>query len=70
MFGWFTDRGGFHIWPEGEVVEEESEEAEKALLALMRQHFGSKMIRAVCYGSISAVVVFAVVFWLRHTLGF
>lgn len=68
MMGLFTDRGGFHVWPQGDVVEEESEEAEQVLLTLMRKHFGSKLIRAVCYGAISAVVVFAAVFLLRHAL--
>ena len=44
--GLLTDRGGFHIWPEGCDVSAESDEAERTLQALMRTHFGNREIRA------------------------
>jgi hypothetical protein len=43
--GLYVDRGGFHIWPEGTDVSEESDETEQALLAVMRQEFGSRIFR-------------------------
>lgn len=43
--GLYIDRGGFHIWPEGTDVSEESDEAEQALLAVMRKEFGSRLFR-------------------------
>ncbi len=45
--GMFTDRGGFHLWPEGADVSAESAEAEQALLQIMRKEFGSKAFRLV-----------------------
>jgi hypothetical protein len=43
--GLYIDRGGFHIWPEGTDVSEESDEAERALLAVMREEFGRSSFR-------------------------
>jgi hypothetical protein len=45
--GLYVDRGGFHIWPEGTNVSQESYETEQALLAVMRKEFGSRLFRAV-----------------------
>jgi hypothetical protein len=45
--GLLTDRDGFHIWPDGCDVAAESDEAERALLTLMRTHFGNRAIRVV-----------------------
>ena len=45
--GLYQDRGGFHIWPEGTDVSEESEKTEQAVLAAMREEFGSRTYRAV-----------------------
>ena len=45
LAGLFTDRGGFHIWPEGSDVSEESERTEQAVLAVMRKEFGSRLWR-------------------------
>jgi hypothetical protein len=39
--GLFVDRGGFHLWPEGTDVSEETDRTEQAVLSLMRQEFGS-----------------------------
>ena len=40
--GVYVDRGGFHIWPEGTDVSEESDQTEQAVLAAMRAEFGSR----------------------------
>jgi hypothetical protein len=45
--GLYVDRGGFHIWPEGTDVSEESDQTEQALLAVMRKEFGSRFARAL-----------------------
>jgi hypothetical protein len=45
--GLFVDRGGFHIWPEGTDISEESEQTERAVLAVMREEFGSRFFRAI-----------------------
>jgi hypothetical protein len=41
--GLYQDRGGFHIWPEGSDVSEESERTEQAVLEIMRKEFGNQM---------------------------
>jgi hypothetical protein len=43
--GLYIDRGGFHIWPEGTDVSRESDEAERALLDVMREEFGRSYFR-------------------------
>jgi hypothetical protein len=45
--GLYVDRGGFHIWPEGTEVSEESDQTEEAVLAVMREQFGSRFARAL-----------------------
>src|SRR5262245_14476512 len=45
--GLYVDRGGFHIWPEGTDVSEESKRTERAVLALMREKFGSRLSRVL-----------------------
>jgi hypothetical protein len=47
LAGLYVDRGGFHIWPEGTDVSQESDQTEQAVLAAMRQEFGSRLSRAV-----------------------
>jgi hypothetical protein len=44
--GLYVDRGGFHIWPEGSDVSEESDRTEQAVLEKMREEFGSRSYRA------------------------
>jgi hypothetical protein len=39
--GLYVDRGGFHIWPEGTNVSEESDHTEQAVMAAMRAEFGN-----------------------------
>ena len=41
--GLYLDRGGFHIWPEGSDVSEESERTEQAVVEIMRKEFGNRM---------------------------
>jgi hypothetical protein len=41
--GLYLDRGGFHIWPEGSDVSEESARTEQAVLQIMRQEFGNRI---------------------------
>jgi hypothetical protein len=57
LAGMFTDRGGFHIWPEGSDVSEESERTEQAVLAVMRKEFGSRAQRGLRLVLFLAVVV-------------
>jgi hypothetical protein len=40
--GLYRDKGGFHIWPEGSDVSEESERTEQAVLEIMRKEFGNR----------------------------
>ena len=44
--GLYVDRGGFHLWPEGTEVSEESDRTEQAVLAMMREEFGGRLSRA------------------------
>jgi hypothetical protein len=39
--GLYIDRGGFHIWPEGTDVSEETDQTEQAVLAVMRKEYGN-----------------------------
>jgi len=38
--GLYVDRGGFHLWPEGSDVSEESERTAQAVQDIMRKEFG------------------------------
>jgi hypothetical protein len=40
--GLYQDRGGFHVWPEGTDVSDESEATERAVLEAMRAEFGER----------------------------
>lgn len=66
--GLYVDRGGFHIWPQGTDVSEESEQTEQAVLALMRKEFGSPLYRILrlvfILGITAAVVVLLRSSWL------
>jgi hypothetical protein len=42
LAGLYLDRGGFHIWPEGSDVSEESDRTEQVVLEIMRQEFGHR----------------------------
>lgn len=41
--GLYTDRGGFHLWPEGTNVSEASDQTERAVLEVMRQEYGNRL---------------------------
>lgn len=43
--GLYTDRGGFHIWPDETHVSEESHTTERPVLAMMRKQIGSPLCR-------------------------
>jgi hypothetical protein len=45
--GWFVDRGGFHLWPEGTDVSEESDRTAEAVAVMMHQEFGGRIRRVV-----------------------
>jgi hypothetical protein len=45
--GLYVDKGGFHIWPKGTDVSQESEKTEQAVLAAMEEEFGSHRYRAI-----------------------
>jgi hypothetical protein len=53
--GLYLDRGGFHIWPEGSDVSEESERTEQAVVEIMRKEFGNRM------GPVRNVLILALV---------
>jgi hypothetical protein len=40
LWGLYQDRGGFHIWPEGTNVSEESDRTARAVLEAMHKEFG------------------------------
>jgi hypothetical protein len=63
--GLFTDRGGFHIWPEGVDVTEDSARTEQAVKEMMRQEFGRPLFRAIRWLSLFAALALAalVVYW-------
>jgi hypothetical protein len=59
--GLFVDRGGFHLWPEGTDVSEDSDRTAEAVAAMMHQEFGGR-IRRIAIGLVllAAVVGLAV----------
>jgi hypothetical protein len=68
--GLYRDKGGFHIWPEGSEVSEESERTEQAVLEIMRKEFGNRrmppgssiiILLALAIGIAAALLVS----WLR-----
>jgi hypothetical protein len=60
--GLYVDRGGFHLWPEGTDVSEESERTEEAVLAVMRDEFGSGGPRPLL--GLVVMVIFVGLFFL------
>ena len=64
--GLYQDRGGFHIWPEGTNVSEESDRTERAVLAAMREEFGTGTRSRVIAGVLFAAgVALAVYMWWK-----
>jgi len=67
--GLYTDRGGFHLWPAGTDVSEESDRTEQAVLAAMRSEFGRPAYRLIPAAlAFAAVVAVAVLAWFGHSL--
>ncbi len=62
--GLYQDRGGFHIWPQGTDVSESSEQTEQAVMAVMRQEYGSRKYSLLLY-----LIVFAVVLGMLIATG-
>jgi hypothetical protein len=63
LWGLLTDRGGFHIWPEGFDVADESGEAERALLEVMRRQPDSCERRSIVAAAIGVAVMFYLTRW-------
>jgi hypothetical protein len=66
--GFYRDKGGFHIWPEGSDASEESERTEQAVLEIMRKEFGNRpspaiivLLLALGFGIIATLLTW----WLR-----
>ncbi len=61
--GLYVDRGGFHMWPEGTDVSEESDKTEQAVLTMMRQEFGGSLRRVlgglIILGAAAAIALLA-----------
>jgi hypothetical protein len=68
LAGLYVDRGGFHIWPEGSDVSEESDQTEQAVLAAMRSEFGSMPLNpAMVLLLLLAGAGLAFLLWWRFT---
>ncbi len=64
--GLYRDRGGFHIWPKGTNVSEESDATERAVVAAMRAEFGTMPLNpalVILYLLVGAGLAFLV--WWR-----
>jgi hypothetical protein len=67
--GLYTDRGGFHLWPAGTDVSEESDRTEQAVMQAMRAEFGRPAYRLIPAAIVlAAVVVVAVLAWAGRSL--
>ena len=67
--GLYTDRGGFHLWPAGTDVSEESDRTERAVLDAMRAEFGGPAVRLLPSVLVLAAVVAVAVFaWFGWSL--
>jgi hypothetical protein len=67
--GLYTDRGGFHLWPAGTDVSEESDRTEQAVLEAMRAEFGPparRLLPALLVAAGAAAV--ALLAWASHSL--
>jgi hypothetical protein len=68
--GLYRDRGGFHLWPAGTDVSEESDRTEEAVLKAMRAEFGRPARRLLpALLMLAAVAVVAFLTWASHSLG-
>jgi hypothetical protein len=68
--GLYTDRGGFHLWPAGTDVSEESDRTEQAVVAAMRAEFGGpgrRLLPALLVAAVAAAV--ALLLWASRSLG-
>jgi hypothetical protein len=71
LWGLYQDRGGFHLWPAGSDVSEESDRTERAVVNAMRAEFGDRGPRllptvvAVIAAALLALLVWALMGLLR-----
>jgi len=65
--GLYVDRGGFHIWPEGSNVSEESDRTEKAVMEAMQVEFGTLPITPATLVALLVLggSVLAILLWLK-----
>jgi hypothetical protein len=68
--GLYRDRGGFHLWPAGTDVSEESDRTERAVLYAMRAEFGGRAARLVPgLLAVVAAAAIALLLWAGRTWG-
>ena len=68
--GLYRDRGGFHLWPAGTDVSEESDRTERAVLEAMRAEFGGRAARLVPgLLAVAAAAAIALLLWAGWTWG-
>jgi hypothetical protein len=65
LWGLFTDRGGFHIWPEGTDVSEESDRTAEAVRSAMRKEFGARFSLVRGIGLLLGAAMIALALWAR-----
>jgi hypothetical protein len=63
--GLYVDRGGFHLWPEGTDVSEESERTEQAVVKVMNQELGSRRPGLLFHVLVVAACITFVVLFCR-----
>jgi hypothetical protein len=59
LFGLYVDRGGFHIWPEGMTLSEETDRTEQAVLQSMRWAYGWRPL----FAQLAIVTIPALLMW-------
>jgi hypothetical protein len=61
--GLYADRGGFHMWPEGTDVSQESAATEQAVQAAMRKEFGDRASPLHPIAAVLLVALLALFAW-------
>jgi hypothetical protein len=68
LWGLYQDRGGFHLWPAGTNVSEESERTERAVVEAMRAEFGNPTPRVLAtLVFVLAAVGLGVLAWMARS---
>lgn len=65
--GLYVDRGGFHIWPQGSNVSEESDRTEKAVMEAMQAEFGEMPVPPATLFALLVLggCMLAILLWLK-----